>query len=83
VPALLRATHIGSTDTGPTGTSSAQAAPPTFWQQVGYLGVQFQINHLTCPSCVNPGSPMPPYASLGPPRLTQLALFLEASKGTH
>jgi menaquinol-cytochrome c reductase cytochrome b/c subunit len=47
------------------------------------LGVQFQINHLTCPSCVNPGSPMPPFASLGPERLKQLALFLEASKGTH
>jgi len=47
------------------------------------LGVQFQINHLTCPSCVNPGSPMPPFASLGPERLKQLAIFLEASKGTH
>jgi mono/diheme cytochrome c family protein len=47
------------------------------------LGVQFQINHLTCPSCVTPGSPMPPFASLGPERLRQLALFLEASKGTH
>ena len=47
------------------------------------LGVQFQINHLKCPSCVNPGSPMPPFASLGTDRLRQLALFLEASKGTH
>jgi mono/diheme cytochrome c family protein len=47
------------------------------------LGVQFQINHLTCPSCVNPGSPMPSFASLGAQRLRQLALFLEASKGTH
>ena len=47
------------------------------------LGVQFQIAHLTCPSCVNPGSPMPPFESLGPQRLKQLALFLEASKGTH
>jgi mono/diheme cytochrome c family protein len=45
------------------------------------LGIQFQINHLTCPSCVNPGSPMPPFASLGPDRLKQLAIFLEASKG--
>jgi len=26
---------------------------------------------------------MPPFASLGVPRLTQLAKFLEASKGTH
>ena len=47
------------------------------------LGVQFQIKHLQCPSCVNPGSPMPPFASLGTERLRQLALFLEASKGTH
>jgi len=47
------------------------------------LGISFQIRHLQCPSCVNPGSPMPPFASLGVPRLTQLAQFLEASKGTH
>src|SRR5262252_2553084 len=43
------------------------------------LGVDFQISHLKCPSCVNPGSPMPPFASLGEDRLRQLALFLEAS----
>jgi quinol---cytochrome c reductase cytochrome c subunit, bacillus type len=47
------------------------------------LGISFQIRHLQCPSCVTPGSPMPPFASLGVPRLTQLAQFLEASKGTH
>ena len=47
------------------------------------LGVSFQVRHLQCPSCVNPGSPMPPFASLGVPRLTQLATFLEASKGTR
>jgi menaquinol-cytochrome c reductase cytochrome b/c subunit len=47
------------------------------------LGIQFQINHLKCPSCVNPGSPMPKFASLGEQRLRQLAIFLEASKGTH
>src|SRR6188472_3592406 len=46
------------------------------------LGIQFQINHLKCPSCVNPGSPMPPFASLGEERLNQLAIFLEASKGS-
>jgi quinol---cytochrome c reductase cytochrome c subunit, bacillus type len=45
------------------------------------LGIQFQIAHLTCPSCVNKGSPMPPFKSLGPERLKQLAIFLEASKG--
>jgi menaquinol-cytochrome c reductase cytochrome b/c subunit len=47
------------------------------------LGVDFQIRHLECPSCVNPGSPMPSFKSLGPERLKQLALFLEASKGGH
>ena len=45
------------------------------------LGLQFQISHLKCPSCVNPGSQMPPFASLGDDRLRQLAIFLEASKG--
>jgi mono/diheme cytochrome c family protein len=45
------------------------------------LGVDFQIRHLECPSCVNPGSQMPTFKSLGPARLKQLALFLEASKG--
>jgi mono/diheme cytochrome c family protein len=45
------------------------------------LTKQFQIAHLKCPSCVNPGSPMPPFASLGDARLEQLAIFLNASKG--
>jgi menaquinol-cytochrome c reductase cytochrome b/c subunit len=45
------------------------------------LGITFQINHLKCPSCVNPGSPMPKFASLGDKRLHELAVFLEASKG--
>jgi mono/diheme cytochrome c family protein len=48
-----------------------------------HLGVDFEIRHLTCPSCVVHRSPMPPFASLGPKRLQQLAIFLEASKGTH
>ena len=46
-----------------------------------HLGVRFQIAHLKCPSCVNPGSPMPPFGSLGRVHLHQLAIFLEASKG--
>ncbi len=45
------------------------------------LGVDFQIKHLKCPSCVNAGSPMPSFASLGDEALKQLAIFLEASKG--
>jgi len=43
--------------------------------------VQFQINHLKCPSCVHAGSPMPPFADLGDENLKQLAAFLQASKG--
>lgn len=48
-----------------------------------HLGVAFEIAHLTCPSCTNPGSPMPGYRSLGAKRLRQLAIFLEHSKGIH
>jgi menaquinol-cytochrome c reductase cytochrome b/c subunit len=44
-------------------------------------GVAFQIAHLKCPSCVNPGSPMPSFASQGEKNLHALAVFLEASKG--
>ena len=44
-------------------------------------GIQFQIDHLKCPSCVNPGSPMPSFAALTDQQLRQLAVFLEASKG--
>ena len=44
-------------------------------------GVQFQIDHLKCPSCVNPGSPMPSFQALGEDNLHKLAVFLEASKG--
>jgi mono/diheme cytochrome c family protein len=45
------------------------------------LGIDFQVRHLQCPSCVNPGSPMPKFASLGTKRLHELAIFLESSKG--
>jgi hypothetical protein len=44
-------------------------------------GVAFQIAHLECPSCVNSGSPMPPFKSQGQKNLHALAVFLEASKG--
>jgi hypothetical protein len=46
-----------------------------------HLGIRFQIAHLKCPACVNPGSPMPTFRTLGKRRLHQLAVFLEASKG--
>jgi menaquinol-cytochrome c reductase cytochrome b/c subunit len=45
------------------------------------LGVQWHIDHLNCPSCVNAGSPMPPFKALGPERVKQLAIFLDASRG--
>jgi len=44
-------------------------------------GIKFQVDHLACPACVNPGSPMPSFSGLGTERLQQLAAFLEASKG--
>ncbi len=47
------------------------------------LGIDFQIRHLQCPSCVNPGSAMPKFASLGTTRLHDLAVFLEDSKGAR
>jgi hypothetical protein len=48
-----------------------------------HLGIGFEVAHLRCPSCVTPQSPMPSFRSLGKRRLHQLAVFLEASKGTH
>jgi menaquinol-cytochrome c reductase cytochrome b/c subunit len=44
-------------------------------------GIAFQVSHLTCPSCVTAGSPMPSFKALGPTNLQALATFLEASKG--
>jgi len=44
-------------------------------------GKQWQIDHLKCPSCVNPGSPMPPFANFTDEQYDQLAAFLEESKG--
>jgi menaquinol-cytochrome c reductase cytochrome b/c subunit len=43
-------------------------------------GTKFQVDHLKCPACVNPGSPMPSFAGLGDARLKQLAAFLESSQ---
>jgi len=44
-------------------------------------GIQFQIDHLMCPSCVNPGSPMPAFKNFTKEQYQQLATFLEESKG--
>jgi menaquinol-cytochrome c reductase cytochrome b/c subunit len=64
------------------GTGSSNLGAPDL-TSIGSrnLGIDFQIRHLQCPSCVNPGSPMPKFESLGTARLRQLAVFLEASKG--
>ena len=64
------------------GTGSSNLGAPDL-TNIGTrnLGIDFQIRHLQCPSCVNPGSPMPKFASLGTKRLHELAVFLEASKG--
>src|ERR687888_2736563 len=64
------------------GTGSSNlGAPDLSAEGAKNKGVKFQIDHLKCPSCVNSGSPMPAFASLGDQRLRQLAAFLEASKG--
>ena len=66
------------------GVGGAQlGAPDLSTEGSKNRGVQFQIDHLTCPSCVNAGSAMPPFKALGDARLRDLAIFLEASKGTH
>jgi hypothetical protein len=47
------------------------------------LGITVQVEHLKCPSCVTPGSPMPSFAAFSNAQLHDLAVFLEASKGEH
>jgi quinol---cytochrome c reductase cytochrome c subunit, bacillus type len=64
------------------GTGSSNlGAPDLSAEGSKNKGIQFQISHLECPSCVNPGSPMPSFKDLGQDNLTKLATFLEASKG--
>jgi menaquinol-cytochrome c reductase cytochrome b/c subunit len=64
------------------GTGSTNlGAPDLTAEGAKGRGIQFQIDHLKCPSCVNAGSPMPSFASLGEANLRKLATFLEASKG--
>ena len=66
------------------GTGSSNlGAPDLSAEGAKNKGIQFQIDHLKCPSCVNPGSPMPPFAALGDDNLHKLAVFLEASKGSQ
>jgi menaquinol-cytochrome c reductase cytochrome b/c subunit len=64
------------------GTGSSNLGAPDLSDEgANNKGIQFQIDHLKCPSCVNPGSPMPAFAALGDDNLRKLATFLEASKG--
>lgn len=46
-------------------------------------GAAFEIAHLKCPSCVHAGSPMPSFAAQGETNLSDLAAFVDASKGPH
>src|SRR5919109_2516958 len=59
--------------------SSNLGAPELTAIGTKHLGIDFQIRHLKCPSCVTPGSPMPSFASFTESQLRQLAVFLEAS----
>src|SRR3954462_12287596 len=64
------------------GSGSANlGAPDLTAEGAKKKGVQFQVSHLECPSCANPGSPMPSFKDLGNENLQKLASFLEASKG--
>jgi menaquinol-cytochrome c reductase cytochrome b/c subunit len=65
------------------GEGSSQLGAPDLTEEgTRNRGVQWQVDHLKCPSCVTPGSPMPPFATLGDDNLRALAIFLEASKGS-
>jgi quinol---cytochrome c reductase cytochrome c subunit, bacillus type len=64
------------------GTGSSNLGAPDLSKEGSKgRGLQFQIDHLKCPSCVTPGSAMPPFASLGEENIRKIAIFLEASKG--
>src|SRR6476469_6676805 len=59
------------------GTGSSNlGAPDLSAEGAKGRGIQWQVDHLKCPSCVNPGSPMPPFPSLGEDNLHKLATFL-------
>jgi len=65
------------------GTGSSNLGAPDLSEEGAKgKGIQFQIQHLRDPRSTTPGSPMPPFASLGDENLRKLAIFLEASKGS-
>src|SRR5437879_5769340 len=55
------------------GTGSSNlGAPDLSAEGAKQRGIKFQIDHLKCPSCVHPGSPMPSFKDLGATNLKQL-----------
>ncbi len=63
--------------------SSNLGAPDLTEEGLKNRGIQWQIDHLTNPGSKSPGSPMPSFAAMGDENLRQLAIFLEASKGSQ
>jgi mono/diheme cytochrome c family protein len=63
------------------GTSNL-GAPDLSEEGTRNRGIQWQIDHLINPGSKSPGSPMPSFAQLGDENLRNLAVFLEASKGS-
>jgi mono/diheme cytochrome c family protein len=61
--------------------SSKLGAPDLSAEGAMGKGVQAQVEFLKCPTCVHPGSAMPPFDALGNENLRKIAVFLEASKG--
>jgi menaquinol-cytochrome c reductase cytochrome b/c subunit len=61
--------------------STQLGAPELTEEGTRNRGIQWQIDHLKCPSCETPGSPMPAFANFPEETLRQVAIFLEASKG--
>ncbi len=63
--------------------SSNLGAPDLTEEGLKNRGIQWQIDHLINPSSKSPGSPMPSFAAMGDENLRELAIFLEASKGSQ
>ncbi len=63
--------------------SSNLGAPDLTEEGLKNRGIQWQIDHLINPGSKSPGSPMPSFAGMGEENLRQLAIFLEASKGSQ
>jgi quinol---cytochrome c reductase cytochrome c subunit, bacillus type len=61
--------------------TAALGAPDLTAEGTRNRGIQFQIDHLKCPSCVTPGSAMPAFTTFTDQQYQDLATFLEASRG--